>query len=503
MNTSSRRDFIKKAGSVGLGLSVLGSTQLMGGCQSAKKQPNIVFVFADQHRKHAMGFVGEEPVITPHIDRFSDQSAVMNNAISSYSLCSPFRSTLMTGRFPLSTGIVTNTKPGLTMELDENEICLGDVWKANNYQTCYIGKWHLDAPELTKKQSTQSGADDWDAFVPPGPRRHGFDHWYAYNAADYHFTPHYWRDTPEKIKVNEWSPTHETSEAISFIRQRDKSKPFSLIVSWNPPHPPYVAPEDYKKLYNREKLPLRKNAIGSGKNHRKGMDVMLEYYAAVSSCDHEFGRILDTLKEEGIEDDTIVVYTADHGEMLGSHDKMSKNIWYEESINIPFMIRWPGKIKPGSYQSLFPSYDFMPSLLGVMGLPIPDGVEGTDRSGLWLNESKQAAAPSAVLLQRIGVPNETAPVALGQDPSPYVVSAYQLGQQGVDWRQNWYRGIRTEDATYVVSKGQDMSKTRILLYDNRKDKYQLNPRELKEHAGEYKSVLQHWLDKSGDEFRLS
>jgi hypothetical protein len=101
------------------------------------------------------------------------------------------------------------------------------------------------------------------------------------------------------------------------------------------------------------------------------------------------------------------------------------------------------------------------------------------------------------------VPNETAPVALGQDPSPYVVSAYQLGQQGVDWRQNWYRGIRTEDATYVVSKGQDMSKTRILLYDNRKDKYQLNPRELKEHASEYKSVLQHWLDKSGDEFRLS
>jgi hypothetical protein len=78
-----------------------------------------------------------------------------------------------------------------------------------------------------------------------------------------------------------------------------------------------------------------------------------------------------------------------------------------------------------------------------------------------------------------------------------------LGQQGVDWRQNWYRGIRTEDATYVVSKGQDMSKTRILLYDNRKDKYQLNPRELKEHASEYKSVLQHWLDKSGDEFRLS
>jgi len=406
---------------------------------------------------------------------------------------------LMTGRFPLSTGMTNNCQPGLDMELSVDEICIGDVMKAHGYSTGYIGKWHLECPSLNRSKNPVDGATwSWDGWTPPGQRRHGFDFWYAYNTYDQHFTPHYWKDSPEKIEIKQWSVEHETNVAIDFIKNRKKDNPFALFLSWNPPHLPYIAPEKYKSLYADRDFPPRLNVKGDINEER-----FLGYFAAVTSCDDNFGRLLKSLDEQGIADNTIVVFTSDHGEMLQSHGRWSKNIWYEESIGIPFLIRWPHRISAGREEMLFASYDFMPTLLGLMELPIPETVETTDYSGVLLG--KENTGPSSVFLTKY--PNTGQLLAVGQEPSPWVKEGAELRSRGIDWRKIGYRGLRTNRYTYAVNRPNDGKTVERFLYDNEHDPYQLNPVKAVEadenpHMRELEKELQEWLTKLGDPFPL-
>lgn len=478
---------------------------ILPGCSRNKvqKRPNLVFIFADQFRRQAIGFMNEDPVITPNFNRFAEEGVVFTNAISACPLCSPFRAMLMTGRFPLSTGVTTNAQAGLDLKLDKEEICIGDVLKANGYHTGYIGKWHLECPSLNKYKNPIDGATwGWDGWTPPGPRRHGFDFWYAYNTFDDHFHPHYWTgENPQKVEIEQWSVEHETDVAIRFIKERPKDKPFALFISWNPPHPPFVAPDKYKKLYVGKELPPRKNDLNN-----KSKEQRLPYYSAVTSCDNNFGRILETLDSLGISDNTIVIFTADHGEMMGSHDKFGKNVWYEESIGIPFLIRWLNSIKPGNEDLLFASYNFMPTILGLMNLPIPETVEGTDYSKILFG--KKIERPTSVFLTSYANPGKT--LTIGQHMTIWTKAGVELREKGIDWRTVGFRGVRTERYTYVVNRGGEETKENIgrLLYDNEKDPYQLNPIRAT-HASEHPVMLElnkelrKWLDKMSDPFPLS
>src|SRR5690625_4268409 len=198
-----------------------------------QRQPNILYVFADQWRRQAVGYAEEDPVVTPNIDRFAKESMVFSQAVTCTPLCSPHRASLLTGKYPLSTGVYTNCKVGADVMLREEETCMSDVLKQAGYQTGYIGKWHLDLPEKNHTDNPESGAEGWDAYTPPGPKRHGFDYWYSYGAWDSHLAPHYWQDSPEKIQVDQWSVEHETDRAIAFIQNRKKEQPFALFVSWS------------------------------------------------------------------------------------------------------------------------------------------------------------------------------------------------------------------------------------------------------------------------------
>ena len=223
-------------------------------------KPNLLFVFADQYRKQAVGFMNEDPVITPHLDKLAEEGFAFTNAVSSCPICSPYRAMLMTGRFPMSTGITSNCMPGTDLEMNEDERCIGDILKENGYSTGYIGKWHLEVPSLNRSEEPVDGATDaWDGWTPPGPRRHGFDFWYAYNSNGKHFDPNYWKDTPERIDVEQWSVAHETDVAIDFISDCPPDKPFALFMSWNPPHNPYVAPDQYLEFYKGLDLSPRPN----------------------------------------------------------------------------------------------------------------------------------------------------------------------------------------------------------------------------------------------------
>lgn len=467
------------------------------------QKPNLLFVFADQWRRQAVGFMKEDPVLTPNIDNFAKESLVFDNATSSCPLCSPHRAALFTGKYPLSTGVFTNCKPDLEIMLKPEEICIGDVLKEKGYNTGYIGKWHLDVPEVRYDENPVSGASNWDAFTPPGPKRHGFDFWYSYGAFDKHLAPHYWRDTSEMIKINKWSVEHETDVAIDYIKSCGKDKPFALFLSINPPHSPYdEVPEKYKAIYRDMDIKLRPNVIvedvkcHTGEVMKSGKDNIIEaaknYFAAITGIDENFGRLIDELKRKGLYENTIIVLSADHGDMMGSHGMMAKHVWYEESIGIPYIMRWPQKIKSGRTDALLNSMDVMPTLLGLMGFSVPDSVEGTDFSKV-LTENQEDRVTSAFISAYPG--------------RDIFVKAFS--EKGANILEYGWRGVKTKKYTYVINKGYfpEDNELERLLFDNESDPYQLNPIKIqnpKENpiACELENELKKHIHKINDPFKI-
>lgn len=466
-----------------------------------KKKKNLLFVFADQWRRDAMGFAGKDPVKTPNMDAFASQSVYCTDAVSTFPLCSPHRASLLTGKHPLSTGVFTNCKTGLHMGLKEDELCIGDVLKSNGYHTGYIGKWHLDEPEQNHSPAPESGAIQWDAYTPPGPKRHGFDFWYSYGAWDQHLTPHYWMDSPEQINVRAWSPEHETDIAIDYIKNHNSDSPFALFLSWNPPHSPYdLVPQKYLDLYQEEEIPLKANVDLTNIHHHtyepvgytreELLQVTKEYFAAVSGLDDQFGRLIQTLKEQGIYEDTLIVLSADHGDMMGSHGLMAKHVWYEESIGIPLVIGGAG-LKPSNCHTLIGSPDFMPTILGLLDLPIPATAEGQDCSqdiqGNLIHQDKAcflAACPGRDIFLRAFHEAGKNPLAFG------------------------WRGIRTSQYLYIVDVGYQTEPHLIrLLYDLKADPLQMAPvtiRDFKEYpiAAQLEQELRRWLQDQRDGFLM-
>lgn len=462
---------------------------------------NLLFVFADQWRRDAVGFAGKDPVKTPNMDSFARSGVYCTDAISTFPLCSPHRASLLTGKHPLSTGVFTNCKTGLSMGLKEEETCIGDVLKSCGYHTGYIGKWHLDEPDRNKSDQPESGAKNWDAFTPPGPRRHGFDFWYSYGACDQHLSPHYWADTPKQIQAHTWSPEHETDVAIDYLKKQKSEEPFALFISWNPPHSPYdQVPDKYLDLYRDEDIPLKENVDLTNIHHHtyepagyskeELIQITKEYYAAVSGLDDQFGRLIQTLKDQGLYDDTIIVLSADHGDMMGSHGLMAKHVWYEESIGIPLILGGAG-LQPSVCHTLIGSPDFMPTLLGLLNLPIPETVEGTDCS--------EDISGNPVHKDNICY------LAACPGRDIFLKAFEEAGKSPLDF--GW-RGIRTSRYVYIVEAGYDTTPhVSRLLYDLQEDPLEMNPVSVgrpSNHpaAMELEEKLIEWLKQQKDGFLM-
>ncbi|ESL02551.1 arylsulfatase [Catonella morbi ATCC 51271] len=458
---------------------------------------NLLFVFADQWRAGAMGYANEDPVLTPLMDRFCSESTYCDHAFSTFPVCSPHRASLMTGKYPLSAGFFTNCKRGLPLRLGDDEICVGQVLKEAGYDTAYIGKWHLDEPEQNHCEEPKSGARDWDAYTPPGVRRHGFDYWYSYGTCDTHLSPHYWQDTDEMIKVKQWSPEHETDKAIEYLSEkRDKSKPFALYMSWNPPHSVYSeVPEEYLNLYDKVELKSNVNLKDihhhTGENAARTEEEMIlttkQYYAAVSGLDRQFGRLIDYLKENNLYDDTLIILSADHGDMMGSHGLMGKHVWYEESIRIPFVVHMPGNDNKKCCTCIG-SQDMMPTVLGLLNCPIPDTVEGEDCSRFIKGEEDE---------DRVSF------ICASPGRADFVEKFKKAGKNPAAY--GW-RGVRTKRYTFVLELGYDViCKPKRYLYDILKDPEQKNLLDLedeenKEIAKKLEAEVIGWMKRQNDSF---
>ena len=464
------------------------------------KKPNLLVVFADQWRNTARGLHNPQ-IATPNMDRFAEEAFSTDQAVSGCPLCSPYRSELLTGRRAVHTGVFGNCMTGYDMCLSPEELCISQVLKESGYRTGYIGKWHLDSPELNSGSQPLSGAEGWDAYTPPGKKRHGFEYWHAYNAWTDHLHMHYWEEDSEKIFTNLWSPVHETDKALEFMESR-KKEPFALFLSWNPPHPPFEKiPEKYYDLYRDLEPDYSPNVEGDrfdnqtgepGVKSRKELDEAIRcYYAAVTGLDEQFGRIITWLKENELYDQTIVLLTADHGEHLGAHGYVGKHTWYEESINVPFMLSYPEKIPVGHNDISMETVDIFPTLLGLMDITIPPSVEGRCLAD-WLICGKR--------------PENEAVYSSAYISRDIFLEAYR--EKGLDPKRSGWRCIRTPEYKYVIEKGylpEDVP--RYLLFNRKADPYEINPlisNSPWEHslmAQMHRRLIKH-LEETGDLIKL-
>ncbi|NJL31349.1 MAG: sulfatase [Phycisphaerales bacterium] len=365
-------------------------------------------------RAEAMGCMGNKQIITPHLDKLANESLLVTNAISAQPVCTPYRSHLLTGRYGHATGVIQNDA-----RLPDHEVVISELMKQQGYATGYVGKWHL------------SGNRDnpVDAI-----NRRGWDFWAVRNCSHEHFTPEYWlNDSTEPIRVEGWEPDVQTDLAVEFIK-KNKHTPFCLFVSYGPPHNPYKAPTEYLEMYQGKELKARPN-VPEGST-----ESLLEYYAMTTSLDSCMARVNEALAQAGIAEDTVLIFTSDHGDMLGSQGHTYKQRPWEESIHIPFILRYPRKVKGGQRRDwIVSSVDVMPTLLGFCDIPVPANVQGMDYSATFIGKSDT------------------------ERDAAFIFNVNKGGGPGTDWR-----GIRTKEWVYAYHFSGDW-----VMYDLTNDPYQL------------------------------
>jgi arylsulfatase A-like enzyme len=390
-------------------------------------KPNLLYVFSDEHRACSMPGEPFNEAYTPNLERFSRQGMVFRNCISNYPVCSPYRAMLMTGRWPYQTRIIDNA-----LQLRPDELSIGETFRRAGYRTGYVGKWHL------------SPSDEGGRFIPKGPARQGFEDWHVWSNTNQHFDRSFTfdPDSGRKIQPKGYNCTLMTDEGIDFI-ERHRREPWMLMISWNPPHPNFLdAPPEQKRRYDPDALKFRPNAAPVTTALRQAFQ---GYYGHISAVDAEFGRLLQKLDETGQAGNTIVVYTSDHGDMMGSHGYGGKRLPWEESCRVPFLVRYPGVIAPeSSAGGLFSTVDIYPTLCGIAGLKSPAHCVGRDLSAAMRGEA--ASFPESSFLMHIRKENAT-----GGENNPAPL----------------FRGVRTDRHTYAIADD-----GRWLLYDHREDPFQ-------------------------------
>jgi arylsulfatase A-like enzyme len=246
------------------------------------------------------------------------------------------------------------------------ETTIADMLREAGYSTGFIGKWNLDGSEEP-------------GFVPPGWRRHGFDYWAAFNRGHRYNAPVYFRDDNTPIRPFAFEPDYQTDLAIDFLRE-NADRAYFLCVALGPPHPPRTPPERFQSMYETSEIRLRRNVPGSLEDRAR--EAHAGYYGLCSAIDENLDRLLEALEETGRASETIVVFTSDHGDMLGSHGLDEKNVAFEESVRVPLIVRYPGRIEPGATTgTLISLADLAPTLLAMTGVTAPSGMQGQDLSG--------------------------------------------------------------------------------------------------------------------------
>ncbi|MFL5739642.1 MAG: sulfatase [Flavisolibacter sp.] len=356
---------------------------------------NIIFILTDDHRYDFMGFTGKLPWLkTPNLDRLYHEGAWFKNAFVTTSLCSPSRASILTGAYSHVHTIVDNFSP----EIPGN-IYFPQYLQKAGYQTAFFGKWHM------------GNADDH-----PRP---GFNHWESFKGQGVYYNPSLNIDGKE---VNYGDSTYITDllteHALSWLRARDPSKPFFLYLSHKAVHEPmsparrhagmykdkpYTLPstyyqtlnDDYKKLGWPEWVKQQRyswHGVDYPYNtHEKIEEIVRTYCETLMAVDESIGALLDYLKTEGLDQNTLIIYMGDNGFSMGEHGLIDKRQFYEESVKVPFLVRCPEIFHAGgnTVLKMVQNIDVAPTILSAAGLQPPSEIPGKSFLPLLRGDSTQ------------------------------------------------------------------------------------------------------------------
>lgn len=375
-----------------LSLALPGYVTALAGIKSNRSRPNIIFIMADDHAAHAIGAYGSKINATPNIDRLAREGMLFTLCLNVNSLCAPSRAALVTGKYSRKNGFYRNGD-----RFDRTQQTFPRLLQKAGYETALIGKWHL--------VTEPAGFDYYN--VLPGQGR--------------------FFNCPLKEKGKPWQDGNKGGEvrsgyltdvitdlSIEWIKKRGRDKPFCLMVHHKAPHTPHQYPKKYAALYMDRDLPepdtfnddfaTRTDALAQTRGRWSKLDNILpshfveqvppklegdkfkkwayqsffkNYLRVVTALDDNIGRLLDYLDQAKLTDNTIVVYTSDNGFFLGDHGLFNKMWIYEESLRLPFLVRYPREIPAGKVNNELASIlDFAPTFLDYAGSPIPENLQG-------------------------------------------------------------------------------------------------------------------------------
>ncbi len=374
---------------------------------SVVDRPNVLIIQTDEHNFRTLGcyrqLMAEAQaypwgkgieVSTPNIDRLANEGAICTNYYASSPVSTPSRASFQTGLYPVVAGAPING-----MAMDPSCRTFAQVLQEEGYQTNFIGKWHLAGVPFLGSLYMAPGYDFGYAdrtYQFEG----GHSKWYTELHDPYGIKASY--KTPEVQDPNMYSTDYLTNRCLELL-ERDKDKPFCMVLSIPDPHSPDISREPYTTMYSdlEAQAPATMSTYGSaeragwaigGKNEAGefSQKSVREYFGMVKCIDDNVGRILDFLDENGLAENTIVVFTSDHGDMLFEHHRINKDLPLESSAKIPFLIRYPSKIMAGKVvESAYTNVDFVPTILGLLEAPQIEGVHGiNDAQALTSDEAK-------------------------------------------------------------------------------------------------------------------
>jgi arylsulfatase A-like enzyme len=381
----------------------------VAGRAGSRPRPNIVFIMTDDHAAHAIGAYGSQVNETPHLDRLAREGALLTRVFATNSICTPSRASILTGQYSHLNGVTMFNR------FDSARTTVATLLRRGGYHTGMIGKWHLGSDPV------------------------GFDRWEIFPGQGVYFDPELYTAAGEKTYTGRYATEVVTDRALAFLRERPRDRPFFLMMHHKAPHRPWEPTAAQAARFAARRIPepatlwdsyaTRTDALHENRqrvaadltNHdlkiappdglsaeqlaewrgrspesvtvdRAGSKVTLtgealvrwkyqrfmqDYLATVQSVDDSVGRVLSFLDEQGLARDTLVVYTSDQGFFLGEHGLFDKRFMYDESIRMPFLVRWPRAIRPGTRgDALALNVDFAPTFLDAAGLPPSAEMQG-------------------------------------------------------------------------------------------------------------------------------
>ncbi len=390
-------------------IRLLAASLLSAAVATPASRPNIVFIMADDHATHAISAYGSRVNETPSIDRLAREGMLFRNVFATNSICTPSRASILTGTYSHKNGVPVFNR------FDGSQPTVAKLLQAAGYHTGMIGKWHLG--------SDPTGFDSWEILPGQG----------VYN------DPVLYTATGERTYSGRYATDVITDLGIAFIRDRPRDRPFFLMLHHKAPHREWTPDEKHRRMFQKRVIPepptlwddyaTRTDALhenqqrvaddltrrdlklepppglegrerdawlsvkptevtltaggkpmtlaGEALAHWKYQRYMQDYLACVQSIDDNVRRLLDFLREAGLERDTIVVYTSDQGFFLGDHGLYDKRFMYEESLRMPFLVRWPAIVRPGSRsEAIALNVDFAPTFLEAAGVAAPAMMQG-------------------------------------------------------------------------------------------------------------------------------